>query len=45
MSDDCLLAGGEFHPFFVLFFATTAFEGGGDDLDQLELSLDLLVDK
>ena len=43
MSDDCLLAGGDFHPFFVVF-ATTAFGGGGDDLDKLELCLDLLVD-
>ena len=44
MSDDCLLAGGEFHPFFVLYIAITAFGGGGDDLDELELCLDLLVD-
>ena len=43
MSDGCLLAGGGFHPFFVVF-ATTAFGGGGDDLDKLELCLDLLVD-
>ena len=43
MSDGCLLAGGGFQLFFVVF-ATTIFGGGGDDLDKLELWLDLLVD-
>ena len=43
MSYGSLLAGGGFQPFFVVF-ATTAFGGGGDDLDRLELCLDLLVD-
>ena len=44
MSKECLGAGGEFHPFFVFFFVTTAFGGDGDDVDKLELCLDLLVD-
>ena len=44
MSNECLVEGGEFHPFFVFFFVTTSFGGDGDDKDKLELCLDLLVD-
>ena len=47
ISERCLLVFSRWCvPFpFLVIFATTAFEGGGDDLDKLELSLDLLVDK
>ena len=45
VSNVCLLAGGEFHSLFLLFFATTAFEAGSGGLDKHVLSLGLLVDK